>query len=360
MDANQLSTIIQLREPESLKIDFKAKFYDVRNPDRSIKEKQWNELVKDILAIANGNIGTAGQDGFLIIGIADKLNSSGTRDVFDIEEIAVTAKQILDKVNSFSKSQLPDLHIDSILFQGKNIWVITIPPSPYLYETSKPLVTSTTIYHENSVFIRRKDGIAIASLEECEFILAEKKSNKSFSEDLEIGIGEDYAYDGILLEFQNFYDDVEITDMFVQVNELFVSRYFGKEYFEKIRELDRSKVFFNGKHIGKTLRWNTNTAPTERITLQPNESSYVLFLEKIPDSEVLSFGFDATNPNDSDKKISHQSGTYEVFVDVYGKIRNEVTYRKRTFVVLVTFKKGIETEIEHSISKNTYQNWLKK
>jgi hypothetical protein len=180
MNADELNNLIKLREPEGLKIDFKEKFYDVNHSDPIIKNKHWNELIKDILALANGNIGTADKKGFLIIGIADKLNSHGTRDVFDIKEIPVTAKQILDKINSISKSQLPDLYVESMLFQEKNIWIIEIPPSPYLYETSKPLVTFTTIYHENSVFIRRKDGIAIASTEEREAILAEKKSIKSF------------------------------------------------------------------------------------------------------------------------------------------------------------------------------------
>ncbi|GAB1472017.1 hypothetical protein MASR2M66_28950 [Chloroflexota bacterium] len=175
MNPDELNTLIQLKEPEGLKIDFKAKFYDINNSDNNIKERQWNELVKDILALANGNIGTVGQYGYLIIGIADKINSSGTRDVFDVTEIPVNQKQVLDKVNSFSKSQLPDLDIEPMLFQGKTIQIIKIPPTPYLYETSKPLVTSKTTYHENSVFIRRRDGIGLASTEERETILAEKK-----------------------------------------------------------------------------------------------------------------------------------------------------------------------------------------
>ena len=154
MNANELYNLIRLREPEGLKIDFKENFYEVNHSDPNVKNKHWNELIKDILALANGNIGTSDKNGFLIIGIADKLNPHGTRDVFDIREVPVTAKQILDKVNSISKSQLPDLHIESMLFQEKNIWVIEIPPSPYLYETSKPLVTFTATYHENSVFIR--------------------------------------------------------------------------------------------------------------------------------------------------------------------------------------------------------------
>lgn len=180
MNADELNALIQTREPEGLKIDFKEKFYEVIHSDSKVSNNHWNELIKDVLALANGNIGTSGKDGFLVIGIADKLNSAGTREVFDIPNIPVTAKQILDRVNSVSKSQLPDLHLETMVFQEKNIWIIRIPPSPYLYEISKPLVTFNSTYPENSVFVRRKDGIGIASTEERQAILTEKKSTKSF------------------------------------------------------------------------------------------------------------------------------------------------------------------------------------
>lgn len=349
MNAEELNTLIQSKEPEGLKIDFKAKFYDVNNPDNSIKEKQWNELIKDVLALANGNIGTAGQDGFLIIGIADKVNSSGTRDVFDVTEIPVKAKQILDKVNSFSKSQLPDLYVEPMLFQGKTIQIIRIPPSPYLYETSKPLVTSKTTYHENSVFIRRKDGIAIASTEDREFILAEKKSNKSFAKDLQVGLGEYLGYKNeTILGFQSLYEDIDITDMFVQIEELFVSKFLGNDYYEKSEILNRSELFFDRSYIGKTLKWIKSDSFVERTSLKPNELAYVLFLEDVPDFKILRFGFDVTNPNEARKKVWRHDGTYEVHINVFGKVLNEITYRKRTFVVLVRFIKGSVSETENA------------
>jgi len=74
MDADELRKLMRQREPENIKLDFKQKLHAIDHSNKKVRAEHWNELIKDILALANGNIGTASQTGYLIIGVADKLN----------------------------------------------------------------------------------------------------------------------------------------------------------------------------------------------------------------------------------------------------------------------------------------------
>ncbi|MCB0174374.1 MAG: putative DNA binding domain-containing protein [Anaerolineae bacterium] len=177
MDVKKLEQLLREYEPEDLKLDLKQKLHAIHHTDKKVQQAQWNELIKDILALANGNVGTSGQPGYLIIGIADKLNEYGTRDLYDVGELNVTSTQILHKVNSACSPPLPDLRTKVIEYQRKRILVITIPPTPHLHETTKPLKTPGTTYQEHTVFIRRKEGIGLASTAERQAIQREKQNS---------------------------------------------------------------------------------------------------------------------------------------------------------------------------------------
>ncbi|MGM3308474.1 hypothetical protein ACSQ6I_21280 [Anabaena sp. WFMT] len=72
MDSNSLQQLIS-QPKESAKLDFKIELYKIYEPKPTVqsdiqnwaelKEQQWAELIKDVLALANGNIGTAEQTG---------------------------------------------------------------------------------------------------------------------------------------------------------------------------------------------------------------------------------------------------------------------------------------------------------
>jgi len=181
--------------------------------------------------------------------------------------------------------------------------------------------------------------------------------------DLDVGIGEEFDWNSlngeIFLAFQSFYRDTDITEMFVQVNQFFLSKLSADEYFNKIGELERREIFYDSKYVGKTLKWITANGIMEEIKLKPNETARVLFLEGTLEPEVLHFGFDTIKSDDSLKNDWRTSGIYEVFIDVYGKIYNENRYHKRTFVVLIDFDQGREAEIIRSISLDFYQKWFK-
>jgi predicted HTH transcriptional regulator len=195
MEKETLRQVSQLvsQPRESAKVDFKIELYKIYLPKPEVpaevqkwsdtKELQWGEIVKDILSLANGNVGTAGQPGYLIIGADDKLKPDGTLNLRDIGDETPTQKLILEKVNSYCDPPLPDLCCDIIILEGKRLLVISIPPSPYLHRLTKQLKTPKKEFSPHTALVRRCDGEKIyeASPKEQEAIEKEK-STSSFSQ----------------------------------------------------------------------------------------------------------------------------------------------------------------------------------
>ena len=187
MDSEQLRQFVS-QPHESAKLDFKIELYKIYQPKPTVpsdiqkwadeKEQQWAELVKDILALTNGNIGTARQAAYLIIGADDKLKLDGTPNLRDVGETTPSQKEIYEKVNSFCHPRIPDLRCHKIELDGKRLLVVSIPPSPYLHRLSKQLKTPKKEFSPHTILVRRGDGEEIyeASREEQEAIENEKQA----------------------------------------------------------------------------------------------------------------------------------------------------------------------------------------
>ena len=180
---------------ETAKVDFKIELYKINQPKPKVsleiqkwsdaKEKQWGELIKDVLSLANGNVDFASDWGYLIIGAGDNLQQDGTPKLQDIGDTTLNKKQILEKVNSYCYPPLPDLNSDIIELDGKNLLVISIPPSPYLHRLSKQLKTPKKEFSPHTALVRRGDGERIyeASPEEQDAIEKEKKKYHKIIDD---------------------------------------------------------------------------------------------------------------------------------------------------------------------------------
>lgn len=191
-----------LSKEEHLKLDFKREFkLDDTPPGSTPKELwaqyiqgQWDELIKDIIALANGNVGTAGKDGILIIGADDKLQPDGTRLTYDTNHLKITGEQVLSRVNEACTPPIPNLSCERVETEGKVLLVITIHPSPYLHETSRQLrITEGTFdkdgtlrhvksdkrtYSARTAFVRRGESIFPATDDERRGIANEKAMNR--------------------------------------------------------------------------------------------------------------------------------------------------------------------------------------
>ncbi|MEG5160424.1 tetratricopeptide repeat protein [Microcoleus sp. AT3-A2] len=171
MDIQQLRQLIS--QPEGLKLDFKRELHKLKHSDKDYA-KQRDEFIRDILSLTNGNVNTAEQKGYLIIGVGDELRPDGTRDLFDVSTPLIP-KQILQRVNPACEPPIPDVHCETVEIDGKNIFVVSIPPSPHLHRTIRDLTTPSKTYSAGTVFIRRNEEIFPATPEECDVILRDKE-----------------------------------------------------------------------------------------------------------------------------------------------------------------------------------------
>lgn len=184
MNNRELKEIIEglLKQPEGLKFDFKVILHIAECTDKSKQDGFRSEFVRDILALANGNIGTAGQTAYLIVGAEDKLDSDGKRKLKDSSHIRLTKNEILKKINSCCHPRIPDVQAEFVDVLGTQLFIISIPPTPYLHETTQDLkLPNGKVYPKNSVFIRHGEEINIASLDESDAIRREKEQFNSQS-----------------------------------------------------------------------------------------------------------------------------------------------------------------------------------
>jgi Putative DNA-binding domain len=191
MDSSSLRKLVW-QPAESAKLDFKIEPYKIDEPKpitnsdiqkwAENKEQQWAELTKDIIALANGNVGTAEEIGYLIIGAGDKLGADNKPTLRNVRKPVPTRTEILQKVNSYCNPKIPDLQCEEFMVDNVNLFVISIPPSPYLYRLSKQLKPPKLEYSPHVVLIRRKDGenTYVASPDEIEAIENEKNGGTRF------------------------------------------------------------------------------------------------------------------------------------------------------------------------------------
>jgi hypothetical protein len=155
-----------LSKEESPTLDFKRKPYLIYAKDKTVKDKQRGELIKDILALANGNSIVAGDTAYLVIGADDKKKKDGIRTLFDVGDHRLNPRNILDIVNPACEPALEDVFCDEVEIEGKRLLVITINPTRYLHETTRRLETSDSFFSERTVFVRHNEGTEVASAKE--------------------------------------------------------------------------------------------------------------------------------------------------------------------------------------------------
>lgn len=151
MDARQLRKLLQ--QPESPKLDFKRELH-------LDNKRAWGELIKDLIAIANGNIDTANQDGYLIIGADDELKPNKTRDLFDVGTLEINQRDLLNKLQSKCQPTFEPPSCELVNLDGNNLLVITISASDFLYDLTSDLKAKDKVFKEGDVLLRRKDGEA--------------------------------------------------------------------------------------------------------------------------------------------------------------------------------------------------------
>ncbi len=156
-----------LAHDENPKLEFKREWYSTSD---KLDDKGWGEFLKDVIALANGNIGHAGKPAYLIIGVSDQpLPQSNLREISHVTAIGMlsqlqTLRDItLRKLRETCSPSLPDINFEFISFeQGKDLLVITIPSPAGILKLDRDLNTRGMRFRKGTIFIRVGQDINVA------------------------------------------------------------------------------------------------------------------------------------------------------------------------------------------------------
>lgn len=164
--------VLLLRAQEGPTLEFKSSWYAIDSDNQAAKSCQRDELIKDVLALANGSTSTAGETAHLIIGAHDQLDDDGSRQLTDAVGFPVkdAGERLMQIVSAACNPALGNITAELVPVDDRHLGVITIQPSPHLHETTRDLRTSARAYSERVVFIRSGATVRIASAEEREAI----------------------------------------------------------------------------------------------------------------------------------------------------------------------------------------------
>lgn len=171
MQLNELQQL--LRKPENPKLEFKREWYS--GPEK-LDDKGWGEFLKDIIVLANGNVGFVGQTAYLIIGADDSDPLPGeTRKTFHVAAVGMLSQlqQLRDtalrKLRNVCSPSIPALSLEFVEFEpNKNLLVIEIPPPAGLLKLDHDLNTRGMRFRKGTVLNRVGQDISVADPTEIE------------------------------------------------------------------------------------------------------------------------------------------------------------------------------------------------
>ncbi len=183
MDTSQLKQL--LRETENPKIEFKSGWYCSTD---QLDDKGWGEFLKDIISLANGNIGYIGQTGYLIVGASDTdPEYNKLRDTFHVSDVGMLSniqklrEVTLRKVREICSPPLSDIKIYFIeLEEYKNLLIIEIPSPIDILKLDRDLNTRGMRFKKGTVLIRIGQDISVADPTEIS-VIKQEYSKKNFN-----------------------------------------------------------------------------------------------------------------------------------------------------------------------------------
>lgn len=156
------------RYPESPTLEFKREWYGYEEKTKG-KTNRRDECIKDIIALANGSIETAGLPAYLIVGVDDALDATGTRPIIgmnspppDMAGLRRCVKDACSPPVMFNLTTIP-IH-DTV------VWCIQIQPGLEIHRLTRKLTTPSRSFDETVVLMRRDASIDIATSSEVQHL----------------------------------------------------------------------------------------------------------------------------------------------------------------------------------------------
>jgi len=147
---------------ENAKVDFKRQWYWNDNMRNNIKETNKNELVKDLIALTNGDVYSTNETAYLIIGIDDDM-----WEIYDFNKTTILPldklkQQLLTLLNNYAQPEFLALDLELV----DEVLIISVPPSGSLISLSKDLkLKNNNTDKKGTTYYRVGEDIRVASSE---------------------------------------------------------------------------------------------------------------------------------------------------------------------------------------------------
>lgn len=142
--------------------DFKLQLNTYNTSTQKWVDSERDELIKDILGLANGNSRIVKKNKYLIIGADDnRFDVDGMRQLQDVDYKVPTQSEITKWVNDSCTPAVVGIETMMVEVKGKRVYVISIPPTFELHETTRDLKNK---YHKHTVFMRQDEHTRPASV----------------------------------------------------------------------------------------------------------------------------------------------------------------------------------------------------
>jgi hypothetical protein len=142
-------------------IEFKGELKLFSND--KIVDRARDEFLKDILGLANGNSQTIRKTKYMIIGADDKkFDENRERVRHNVDYRVPTASEIAKWLSKACSPAVVGLECYEVIYKGECLYVIIIPPTFDLHETTRELNGSSK-FNEHTVFMRHNEHIFPAS-----------------------------------------------------------------------------------------------------------------------------------------------------------------------------------------------------
>jgi hypothetical protein len=165
MDNEQLKKL--LAKTENPKFEFKKQWYC---GNEQLDDKGWGEFLKDIIALANGNVGYVGQTAYLIIGASDTdPEANHLRDTYHVDNCGMLSniqklhETTLRKLRETCSPSLSDIKIYfNSLETNKNLLIFEIPSPIDILKLDRDLNTRGMRFKKGTVLLRVGQDISVA------------------------------------------------------------------------------------------------------------------------------------------------------------------------------------------------------
>ena len=143
-----------------------SKKLNLYQSDGKVNEKQRDELIKDILGMADGNTHIIRKTKYLIVGVAnDEFDEKEMRILHALNCTVPTLGDINKWVNNACDYAVTGIEGETILVNGVNLFVITIPSTFDVHEITRELNASSH-FNKHTVFMRQDENTVPASFQE--------------------------------------------------------------------------------------------------------------------------------------------------------------------------------------------------